>query len=98
MQRPWRMLPTKACVLIEHSTASPGIAPPTMGWVLSHLSLIGKIPYTRSLGGISSSETPSSLMTLTHVKLMHKSSQCSNQLVGFQQPVVTCNFLCRAES
>ena len=47
MQRPWRVLLTgllimacSACFLIESSTSSPEMAPPTKGWVLLHQSLI----------------------------------------------------------
>jgi hypothetical protein len=34
-----------ACFLIEPSTTSPGVMPPTIGWVLSHQSLIKNMPY-----------------------------------------------------
>ena len=33
-----------ACFLIEPRTTSPGMTPPTMGWALSHWSLIKKMP------------------------------------------------------
>jgi hypothetical protein len=43
MQKLWRLLLTglllmtcSACFLIEPMTASPGMAPPTMGWALPH--------------------------------------------------------------
>lgn len=50
-QRSWRMLLTdlllmacSACSLVEPT--SPGMASPTMGWALSHWSLIQKMPYS----------------------------------------------------
>jgi hypothetical protein len=33
-----------ACFLIEPRTTSSGMAPPTMGWALSHPSLIKEMP------------------------------------------------------
>ena len=54
MQRPWRAAAYwlalhgfSACLLREPRTTNPGMAPPTMGWVLLHQSLIKKIPYGR---------------------------------------------------
>jgi hypothetical protein len=45
-----------ACFLIELRTISSGMAPPTMGWVLTHQSLIKKmsyrLTYSRSHGDI----------------------------------------------
>jgi len=39
-------LPYSACSLIEPKTTSPGMAPPTMGWVLLPWSLVDKMPYS----------------------------------------------------
>jgi len=52
MQRPWRdatyclASPGLLSLLTEPRTTSPGTAPPTMGWVLPHWSLVEKMPYS----------------------------------------------------
>ena len=53
MQRPWRVLLTglllmtcSTCFLIEPRTTCLGVAPPTVGWALHHLSLVKKMPYS----------------------------------------------------
>jgi hypothetical protein len=52
MQRPWRgaaywvaSLGFLSLLFIEPRTTSLGMAPPTMGWALSHQSLIKKMSY-----------------------------------------------------
>ena len=55
--------------LLPYRTTGPRMAPPTMGWVLPHQSLIKKIPYKSCLQPdvnilLATSEAPSSLMTL----------------------------------
>jgi hypothetical protein len=41
----YHFLACSACSLIEPRTTSPGMAPPTMGWALTHISIIKKMPY-----------------------------------------------------
>jgi hypothetical protein len=62
--------------LLSLPRTSSGMAPPTVGWP----SLIDQITKKKCLtvgsqGDSSSREAPSSLRTLTHVKLTHKPSQ-----------------------
>jgi hypothetical protein len=69
--RSWRrgygwcyLVACSACSLIEPRTNSPGIAPPTMGWAVSHWSQSERMPYSWI-----------SLMSLACIKLTHTTSQ-----------------------
>jgi len=68
-------LACSACSLIELKTTRPGTAAPTIGWTLPYQSLIEKMPYSWSHGGISETEAPFSVTTPACVKLTHTTSQ-----------------------
>lgn len=56
--------------LIEPRTSSPGMAPPRVGFILSHQSLIKKQLTAGSHGSIFSTEDPFIQITVAHVKLV----------------------------
>ena len=62
-----------ACFLIESSTSSPEMAPPTKGWVLLHQSLIKNMTcrfvYSLTYRGILSVGVPSFQMSVACAKL-----------------------------
>jgi len=61
------------CFLIALRTTSPGMAPSTMGCAFPHQSLIKtmlyRLVYSQSCGGVFSVEAPSSLLTLACLTL-----------------------------
>jgi hypothetical protein len=74
-------LACSVCFLIEPTTTSPWMAPPTMGPPSTLDHQLRKCLTAGSHGGISSREAPFSVITPACVKLTHKTSQytCGGQ-------------------